>query len=283
MFFVVALLCTASILFTPNVSAHGCAPPNPPPVAGSPAPAPANKGVVLLNEILLNPQSTWNCSESGTYFVSKDTWIELYNPQNQPLNLYVVHAYLDSGPNTTIYYLPFGSAIAAHGFLVVFPRTVGNFAPEPAPTLRLIIASTTIDEVKVPQLAADQSYARVTDGASKWQVSSTPTIDASNNSSAVSSTPTSTSTSAGYKGHTKGNDNNNAPFASGTQPAWSKLQLPTPTTMPTSSISSTPLPPSLPAGVGSDLPRRIAVTVLAIMLALALLLCWRLFRFVGRP
>src|SRR5260370_34889691 len=86
-FCVVPLLCSTAFLFTPNVSAHGCAPPSPPPVAGSPAPAPASKGVVLLNEALLNPQSTWNCSESGTYFVSKDTWVELYNPQNQPFNL----------------------------------------------------------------------------------------------------------------------------------------------------------------------------------------------------
>jgi hypothetical protein len=200
------------------------------------------------------------------------------NPQNQPFNLYVVHAYLDSGPNTTIYYLPFGSAIPAHGFLVVFPRTVGNFAPEPAPTIRLLIASTTIDEVEVPQLAADQSYARPMDGASKWQVSNTPTIDASNNSSAISSTPTSPSTSAGHKGYTSGNGNNDAPFASGTQPAWSKLRLPTPAPFPTSSISSTPLPSSPPAVISSDLPRRIAMTVLAVMLALALFLCWRLFR-----
>ena len=273
MLFVVALLCSTAILTTPTVSAHGCAPPIPPPVAGSPAPTPASKGIVLLNEVLLNPQSTWNCSESGTDYVSKDTWVELYNPQNQPFNLYVVHAYLDSGPNTTIYYLPLGSAIAAHGFLVVFPRSVGNFAPEPAPTIRLVIASTTIDEVKVPPLAIDQSYARITDGASKWQVSSTPTIDASNNSSTVSST--STSTPAGYKGPT---GNNNAPFASGTQPAWSKLQLPTPTPFPTSSISSTPLPTAPAAGSGLDLPRRIAMTVLAVMLALMLLWCWRLFR-----
>src|SRR5260370_1726884 len=160
MFFVVTLLCSTAILFTPNVSAHGCAPPSPPPVAGSPAPTPASRGVVLLNEILLNPQSTWNCSESGTYFVSKDTWVELYNPQNQPFNLYVVHAYLDSGPNTTIYYLPFGSAIAAHGFLLVFPRTVANFAPEPAPTIRLIIPTPTLDQVNSPPFPATHSYPR---------------------------------------------------------------------------------------------------------------------------
>ena len=278
MFFVVTLLCSSAILFTPTVSAHGCAPSTPPPVAGSPAPTPASKGVVLLNEILLNPQSTWNCSESGTDFVSKDTWIELYNPNNQPFNLYAAHAYLDSGPGTTIYYLPFGSAIAAHGLLVVFPRTVGNFAPEAAPTIRLLIASTTIDEVKVPGLAADQSYARLMDGASKWQVASTPTIDASNNTSGVNSTPTSPSTPAGYKRRTSGNGHNNTPFASGTQPVWSKLQLPTPAPVLTTSISSTPLPSSPPVASSSDLPRRIGMTALIVILASALLLCWRAFK-----
>jgi hypothetical protein len=278
MFFVVTLLCSSAILFTPTVSAHGCAPPTPPPVAGSPAPAPASKGVILLNEILLNPQSTWNCSESGTDFVSKDTWVELYNPKNQPFNLYAAHAYLDSGPSTTIYYLPFGSAIAAHGFLVVFPRTVGNFAPEPAPTIRLLIASTTIDEVKVPRLAADHSYARLMDGASQWQAVSTPTINASNNTSGVSSTPTSVSIPAGYKRHTNGNGHNNTPFASGTQPVWSKIQLPTPAPVPTTSISSTALPSSPPAAGSSDLPRRIGMTALIVMLALALFWCWRAFK-----
>src|SRR5215469_16101618 len=277
-FLVVTLLCSLAILFTPDVSAHGCAPPTPPPIAGSPAQAPASKGVVLLNEILLNPQSTWNCSESGTDFISKDTWVELYNPKNQPLNLYAAHAYLDSGPGTTIYYLPFGSAIAAHGFLVVFPRTVGNFAPEPAPTIRLLISNTTIDEVKVPRLAVDQSYARLMDGTSKWQVVSTPTINASNNTSGVSSTPTSISTPAGNKSHTNSNGHNNTPFASGTQPVWSKIQLPTPAPVPTTSISSTPLPSSPPAASSPDLPRRIGMTALIVILALALFWCWRTFK-----
>src|SRR5260370_37029211 len=99
-----------------------------------------------------------------------------------------------------------------------------------------MIASTTIDQVKVPQLAADQSYARLTDGASKWQVSTNPTIDASNNSSTVSSTPTSTSTSAGQKGHTNGNGNNNAPLGSGTQPTCSERRLATLAPPPTDSI-----------------------------------------------
>ncbi len=283
MLIVGALLCSATVLCTPTASAHGCASPIPPAVTGSPVPAPARNGAFLLNEILLDPQSTWNCSETGTDFINEDSWIELYNPQNQPFNLYAVHAYLDSGPNTTIYYLPFGTAIAAHGFLVVFPHTVENFAPTETPTLRLLIAGVTIDQVKVPKLAGDQSYARITDGASKWHVINTPTIDASNNSSGVSSTPTLTSTSTGFRGNTSTSGRSDSPLIDGTQPAWSKLNLSIPATLPTvstptASTPSTLLPASSPTSGGIDLPRRVELTVVAVLLALALLWCWRLFR-----
>jgi len=283
MLIVGAFLCSAAVLFTPDTSAHGCASPVPPTVAGSPGPAPAKNGVVLLNEVLLDPQSTWNCSETGTDFINEDSWIELYNPQNQPFNLYAAHAYLDSGPNTTIYYLPFGATIAAHGFLVVYPRTVGNFAPTETPTLRLLIAGVTIDQVKVPKLAGDQSYARITDGASKWHVTNTPTIDASNNSSGASPTPTLTSTSSGLRGNTSTSGRSDSPLIDGTQPTWSKLNLSLPTTLPTvsplpASSPSTLLPVSSPTSGGIDWPRRIELTVVAALLALALLWCWRLFR-----
>jgi len=283
MLMVGALLCSTAILYTPSASAHGCASPIPPTVAGSPGPAPAKNGVVLLNEILLDPQSTWNCSESGTDFINEDSWIELYNPQNQPFNLYAAHAYLDSGPDTTIYYLPFGAAVAAHGFLVAFPRTVGNFAPAETPTLRLLIAGVTIDQVKVPKLAGDQSYARITDGASKWHVSNNPTIDASNNSPGVSPTPTLTSTSTGFRGNTSTSGRSDSPLIDGTQPVWSKLNLSTPAALPTvsqtlASPPSTLLPASSPTGTGLELPWRVALTVVTVLLALALVWCWRSFR-----
>jgi hypothetical protein len=239
--------------------------------------------MVLLNEVLLDPQSTWNCSETGTDFIKEDSWIELYNPQNLPFNLYLVHAYLDSGPNTTIYYMPFGAVIAAHGFLVVFPRTVGNFAPTATPTLRLLIAGVTIDQVKVPKLAGDQSYARIVDGGSNWHVTNSPTIDASNDSSGASSTPTLTSTSTASRGNTSTNGRSDSPFIDGTQPAWSKLNLSIPAAPPTVSLAtasspSTLLPASSPTSGGIDLPRRVELTVVAMLLALALFWCWRLFR-----
>ena len=113
--FIVALLSNVAVFYVPPVgAAHGCAPSTPPTIPGSPAPAPATQGVVLLNEVLLNPQSRWNCSEPGTTFTDQDAWVELYNPQNQAFNLYAAHAYLDSGPTTNPYYFPFGASIAAH-------------------------------------------------------------------------------------------------------------------------------------------------------------------------
>jgi hypothetical protein len=39
--------------------AHGCAQPTPPPVSGSPVTPPATPGIVVINEILNNPDSTW--------------------------------------------------------------------------------------------------------------------------------------------------------------------------------------------------------------------------------
>jgi hypothetical protein len=282
MLIVGACLCSAVVLCTPNANAHGCASAIPPAVTDSPIPAPARKGTVLLNEVLLDPQSTWNCSQSGTDFINEDSWVELYNPQSQPFNLYAVHAYLDSGPNTTIYYLPFGAAIAAHGFLVVFPRTVGNFAPTETPTLRLLIAGVTIDQVEVPKLAGDQSYARIADGGSKWHVTNTPTIDASNDSAGASSSPTLTSTSTGSRSNTSTSSGNDSPFIDGTQPAWSKLSVPATLSSVNPPLASRPPPILLPApsptSGGLDLPWRVELTVVTVFLALALLWCWQLFR-----
>src|SRR5260370_15474242 len=71
-----------------------------------------------------NPGSNRNCSEpANTYSLMTDAWVELYNPQNQPFNLYAAHTSLDAGPNTFTFHFPFVAAIAARGYLVVFPNT----------------------------------------------------------------------------------------------------------------------------------------------------------------
>jgi len=259
----------------------------PPSVPGSPAVPPATHDVILINEVLSNPQSRWNCSEPGATFSDQDAWVELYNPQNQAFNLFAAHAYLDGGSGTGPYYIPSGVSIAAHGFLVIFPRTEATFTL--TTTLRLMFAGTVIDQVTIPELGGDQSYARVTDGASTWQVTNTPTIDASNNTVPPTTTAPapSSSTSTGNQGNGSQNSSStstNAPVINGTQPAWIGLTLPTPgptaTAVPTTGASvPSPTLSSPPAQAEDDLavPRNIALTLLVLALALTLFWCWRLF------
>jgi len=233
--------------------------------------------------VLLVPHSTWNCSETGAYFSTTDAWIELYNTQNQAFNLYAANALIDSGPNTNRYSFSSGAAIAAHGYLVVFPRTSSAFASSETATLRLVIPNVVVDQVTVPPLGPDQSYARTSDGASSWEITSTPTIDASNTSLQVTPTAISSSTGPGGTGGTRttsGSINgDHKVLIDGAQPQWNRLQFPlsTPTpainTAPTT-LSSTPSP----ANSGLDLTRRIVLTALVIALAVTLFWCWKLFK-----
>jgi len=259
-----------------STSGHGCASPVPPGIPGSPAPAPAASGVVVFNEVLLTPHSTWNCSEgSGTYFATSDSWIEFYNTQNAPYNLYSAHAYVDSGPNTNQYYFPFAASIAAHSYLVIFPYlNNSDFVITKTPTFRLVISSVVIDHVTVPALGPDQSYARISDGAPSWEITSTPTIDASNTSLI---TPT-----AGVSG---GTPSATQVIASGTQPAWKKLLMPTPTSqlVLVSSPAPTTTTPSqansiAPTSSSSLSPtQQIILTLLIIALGVTLFWGWRVF------
>ena len=262
---------------------HGCAQPVPPIMSGSPGPPPATPGIVLINEVLNNPGSNWNCSEpAGTSSLTTDSWVELYNPQNQPFNLYEARASLDSGSLDTAFHFPFGATIAAHGYLVVFPddspisptALAGN-------TIRLLFAGVTIiDLVSIPTLAPDTSYARIPDGSSNWQITTNPTIDASNLSS-TQATPTPVSTKrSGQSGTGSTSNGGTTPtLVTGKQPDWTKLQLPA-TNSSATPTSNSPLVASPAASTTSsawDVPRRILLTALVIALALSLFWCWKLF------
>jgi lamin tail-like protein len=285
--FFVILLCSMTILSTATVSGaggHGCAPLVPPGIPGSPAPAPSAPGSIVINEVLLVPHSTWNCSESSSYFSTTDAWIELYNTQNQAFNLYAAHALIDSGSNTNAFSFPFGTAIAAHGYLVVFPRTNSAFVSSETAILRLVIPQMVVDQVTVPPLGQDQSYARTSDGAASWKITSTPSIDASNTSQQV--TPTAITSSTGPGGTASARTSvgsysgDHKVLVDGVQPEWDRIQVPSatptagvvlhPTTPPASTVS--------PGGSGSDLPRRIGLTVLITALAATLFWCWKVFK-----
>jgi hypothetical protein len=278
---------TAPLLTTSYATGHGCAQPVPPGIPGSPAPAPAASGIIVINEVLLNPHSTWNCSEQGTYDIAFDSWIELYNTQNQPYNLYAAHASIADDTNTAVDYLPFGASIAAHGYLVLFPYLNSFFKETSTPTLKLVVSNVIVDQVAVPLLGPDQSYARTADGASTWQISTLPTIDASNTSlvtPTASPTPAPTSSSSGGRSGTgQGSfitptSSTRKVLVSGRQPQWSNMQLPTVATMPTATLLQSLPTPSSTGNVGLDTTRRILLTILVIALALTLFWCWWLYR-----
>ena len=292
-FVVVALVVTFLLSMTAlsvsaSSSGHGCAPHVPPSISGSLAPS--VPGMIVINEVLLVPHSTWNCSESpGTYSVIADTWIELYNTQNQPFNLYASHAVIDSGPGTNAAYFPFGASIAAHGYLVLFPRYDASFLMSETSTLRLVIAGVAIDQVTVPQLAPDQSYARTTNGASNWQIINSPTIDNSNSTSQV--TPPANGNNGSGTTPGSGNRTSSAPtgnsfnntkaLVDGVQPRWTNLHVPQALTVTPTGTNNTGLStittPGIPTSSGSDIPRRIALTALLILVALVILWCWRTY------
>jgi len=259
---------------------HGCAPLVPPSVHGTPVPPPVTPGIIVINELLNNPVSNWNCSEpAGTSSLSSDSWVELYNPQNQPFNLFADQVNLDDGPNTFAFAFPFGAAIAAHGYLVVFPDQYAGIL-NGGSNLRFRIGDTVIDQISIPALAPDTSYARIPDGSANWQITTTPTIDASN-TPLPQTTPTPVPTKrSGNSGNSSTSNGGTTPtLVTGKQPDWTKLQLPA-TNSSAPSTSNSPLVASPAASTTSsawDVPRRILLTALVIALALSLFWCWKLF------
>ena len=263
------------------VSTHGCAPLIPPSVPGSPLPAPAIPGKLLINEVLSLPGSRWNCSEpQNTYSITSDSWIELYNPQSQPYNLYAAHATFEIDSSTKPFYLPLGSVIAPHGYLVLFPSMFSGTLINA--NVRLLIEGVTIDHINIPSLPVDRSYARIPDASNVWQITNTPTIDSSNNITQpgllVSPTVSSSSPSQGPAGSGYATSTS-APII-GRQIVWNSLQFPTPASIltpipkPTVAYNSSL---STPVNNGWDTPNRILITTLIIALAVMLFWCWRLF------
>jgi hypothetical protein len=216
---------------------------------------------------------------------SGDGWVEIYNPQNQAFDLYAARASLDSGPGTNPFTFPFGAAIAAHGFLVVFPGTALAFHSTATATLRLLFAGTVIDQVTLPaQVPSDTSYARIPDGGPTWLICEAPTIDTTN-TPPPATTPTPAPTTKARARISSGggwvdSSGSGKRLVNGKQPQWSALQLPASAPSPT--VTSAPAAARVttpaPSGDATDVARKSLLTLLAAALALALLWCWRLFQ-----
>ncbi len=291
-----------------------CAPFLPPAPPGPLLVPPTKAGTLFINEVLPLSNHTWDCSEVGTVKKKHNTWIELYNPQNQAFDLAAIHAALDTGVGTGRFYLSPGTAIAAHGFFVVFPELGALFSRTKTSVLRLLFNGILIDQVLVPpSLGYDQSYARIPDGGKDWRVTSTPTIDASNSPPAVTPTPTrsptATSTGVGKQQSASGsstvgsntvsssttgttavtaqNADGQPTPSDGVQPAWNGLQVPSSTSI-SSPVATTPTDiapdttPSAPAALtadnSADVPHKVLFSSLAIVVAGVLFLCWRRFK-----
>jgi len=306
----VLFVLSVTIPFTSLASTHPCASPTPPPITGTPVQPPAASGNLFINEVLLNPQATWNCSEVGTSTSINDAWVEIYNSQNVSYDLFGVNAALDSGPGTDPFYFPMGSAIAAHSFLVGFPRTNDLFLnSEKTSTLRLLISGSVVDEITPPSLPADTSYARTPDGSNTWQLLTTPSIDASNPLPQISATPSPTShrTSVTPTPHTvrKSSSTNNSsqdtsattggqtdttqttstslPLVDGSQPTWNKMPMPdftspSPTAVTNTTTATTTSTVQAPKTDSANITtKKIVITLVAIALACSLTWCWTLF------
>jgi hypothetical protein len=281
-------------------------------------PPPAQPGTVLLNEVLLSSKKELSCPGSTSVPGTQDTaWIELYNPMALPFNLYSVQAAIDGGPGTVPMFLPFGSVIAAHGFLTIFldkSTIFPNSAPETF-TRRLLFNDTTIiDQVTVPSnLGEDQSYARVPDGASKWVITGAPTMGSSNvlptptpkvahtpkatptpkpatikkkSSGNTLSTATASKTTSTQASTTLTEASTNPPTTNSSQPAWNQLQLPTPTSL-AQTMPSTPTTSSIDTSATSpptNSTNRDALRTILIIVALGIILAcaalwWKRWRF----
>jgi hypothetical protein len=223
----------------------------------------------------------------STTYNEVNAWTEIYNPQDQPLDLYQAHASIDEGSGTESYTLPIGSIIEAHGFLVVFPFTGAS----PISQVRLTISQTVIDEVPLPLLSTNTSYARIPDGADKWQITTTPTIASSNILNGVTSSDQSSGTGQAARAtptqkHTPGQRSTGTNGSAtdtpsiGVQPTWGALRLPSPGASSTeiNDITQDGSSPPVTPGDSFDLLRKILFTVLLVVLSFALVGGWWVYK-----
>jgi hypothetical protein len=287
---------SATALAAPRAN---CLNPAPSDSDSSASQAPATPGIVLINEVLTSPHLQWTCTLfNNSISNQEDAWIEIYNPQSQPLNLYAAHTSIDQGPGTQPSIVPFGSIIEAHGFLALFPLTNTT----PISQVRLTISQVVIDQISVPSLADDTSYARIPDGSNNWQVTTAPTLASSNILSTVTSTKTATKTAKTPKAtstpkHTTTRQSTNTYGAAtsndgagidtsntGEQPTWSALRLPSShaNTLQTDNTSqnnpATPSPSSNSPADFTALISKIVLTLLMVVFVFALLWGWQRYK-----
>lgn len=125
--------------------------------------------LVGLNEILPKPRAIdWNGDGKVD---SDDEWVELYNAALTPINVggWALDDEADAG--SQIYFLPAGTIIAPHGFLLLFGRETGiNFANTKDVVRLLYRDGTLLEEYRYYATWADRSFSKMVDGGQTWTI-----------------------------------------------------------------------------------------------------------------
>jgi hypothetical protein len=169
---------------------HPCLATNAPTPTGTPVFLPSANHTLLINEVLLHPgKQSYQCNSNTAY-----PWIELYNPQNQPVSFVQGSIiYSDQTDSQDLAITP-ANPIPAHGFYVFFFDKIEKASTlNDATAISLNIRGQVMDTVSLPPLTTDQSYIRMPDGSNQWQITYYPTVG-SQNSLAPTQQPTKTST-----------------------------------------------------------------------------------------
>lgn len=142
---------------------------------------------VRFNEIQSSNRTTIQ-SDLGNYA----DWIELFNTSTSTLNLSGYYV-TDSRSNPRKWQIPNGTSISGRGYLLLWCDgfDVGrhtNFRLSASEGEWILLYSPTmllIDSVKIPPIATDYSYGRVTDGTGNWGLLASPTPGAQNVSQVI--------------------------------------------------------------------------------------------------
>jgi hypothetical protein len=305
-----SLLLSVAVIHTTRVNTYSniCLSPNLfPTVTGTPLVPSATQPSVVLNEVLLFPNTAWNCAYQTVPKDPRNAWIELYNLRDQPVDLYAARTCIDTGPNTTPVCLALGSIIPPHSFFTIFPAANNRIfpltaSPSTASMLRLLLAYTPVDQVNVPALPPDISYARLPDGTGKWQPDTAPTINSSNTiKPSPSPTPTphhqkkasSKTKNATTKNTRIGNNmtmdqlatatalyqNNQTQDDVGKQTQWQNLQFPDAEISPSalSTIQDTSSTPPSSPNTTENVPQKVLYSLIGVAVLLSLWWAWQRF------
>lgn len=148
---------------------------------------PKNKSTakIVINEFLPDPESPQKDSD--------DEFVELYNPNNSPVNL--ADYALESGSNYRYSYTLPKVTIAAHSYLALFSIDTGLTLPNNGSQLRLLSpAGLVLSEFVYDSSEPGQSWVKTEAG--EWTMSTTPTPNAKNKVSNESSESGSTASSS---------------------------------------------------------------------------------------